>query len=215
MSAAKQRIEPKERPIIMQPESVRGVLAGRKTMTRRVVKLPATFSPLATLHHLDSLSTAVFTDGSCVYCPYGKAGDKLWVRETCDYSQAQIDFSTDGTPIGSTANFIAYRATYDGTEPPFSGAWKPSIFMPRWASRITLEIVNVRVERLNDISEEDVRAEGVFSEGIKARRNAEGDIYYSGFADGWDSINGKRKGCAWADSPWCWVIGFKKVEATI
>ena len=98
-----------------------------------------------------------------------------------------------------------YKATCDCD---FPDKWRPSIFMPRSASRITLEIVSVRVDRLHDISEEDARNEGHEGRGV-TRYESEARDWFRGL---WDSINGKRAGCSWSDSPWVWVIEFRRVE---
>ena len=119
-------------------------------------------------------------------CPYGTPGDHLWVKET---------FWTGGDAVN-------YRA--DGEMPEYMrdvSRWKPSIFMPRKLSRITLEILDVRVERVQDISEEDAKDEG----GLYGAGS-----YRDGFAVLWDSINGKKH--PWESNPWCWVLTFKPCE---
>ena len=132
-------------------------------------------------------------------CPYGVPGDRLWVRET---------FYSNGMCKNTMS--CHYRATYNGLFTPDTVPWKwtPSIFMPRWASRITLEITGVRVERVQDISEEDARAEGIPDEYRAGHR-----IYYRPrFKTLWDSINAKR-GFGWDSNPWVWVVEFKRVGA--
>jgi hypothetical protein len=187
----------KERGIIMQGESVLGILEGRKSQTRRVIKPQPTI-----ITDQDHFRNYLQIHGRGVWfegdpnktCPYGQPGDRPWVRETfCD--------------LGAGDNRIIYKASFDDLTAEMmrqSGhgtpIWKPSIFMPRWASRITLEIVNVRVERVQDISEEDAKAEGVTCPSFINPRQA----YY----DLWDSINAER-GYGWDVNPYVWVIEFK------
>jgi hypothetical protein len=143
-------------------------------------------------------------------CPYGYPSDRLWVRET--WARSNDARSTKFT------DDVLYAADFSSRwrgDAHFDGRWRPSIHMPRWASRITLEITEVRVQRLQGISEEDAFAEGVaanpyhmadgtIDEGmsISARAN---------FASLWDSINGSR--APWSENPWVWAITFKRVEA--
>jgi hypothetical protein len=175
----------KERPIIFNGEMVRAILDGRKSQTRRVVRWRA------------------YSDESIrVYpheCPYGVPGDRLWVRETfC------IESSREVGPYD-----IRWKATDPTPELEIgtgeAGAkWSPSIHMPRWASRITLEIVNVRVERVQEITET-----GAILEGVDASKYEKS--YRYAFTQLWDSINAKR-GFGWDANPWVWVLEFKKVE---
>jgi hypothetical protein len=159
-------------------------------------------------------------------CPYGQPGDRLWVKETWyddfqrqpgEAHEMNVDRLDDGRIEG-----IEYRASHDCANfeagcpcnPDGDGKrseWRPSIFMPRWASRITLEVTSVRVERLQDITEEDALAEGV-----PPLRAIAGGIeipcaprYRDGFRQLWDAINGDR--ATWASNPWVWVVGFKRV----
>ncbi|MHB8109699.1 MAG: hypothetical protein ACYDHW_06675, partial [Syntrophorhabdaceae bacterium] len=121
-------------------------------------------------------------------------GDTLWVRET---------WSADSTET-------IYRATHDG--PPFGGKWRPSIFMPRKFSRITLDVTGVRVERLQEITEGDATKEGCTPSFLDEFENVWPQPFYRwGFRKLWDSINGKKY--PWKDNPFVWVIEFKKAEA--
>jgi len=181
---------------------VRAILAGRKTQTRRVVKealCKDSGVPVAACEIV-----AEVNGGDFRLCPYGAPGDTLWVRET--FSQ-----SPDG---------IIYRATqadHGITECDDSVKYKPSIHMPRWASRITLRVTGVRVERLQDISESDAEAEGVVyhdGRGIGHsgwRPNHDfamvGPTPIHAFAWRWQSINGPE---SWAANPWVWVVEFEK-----
>ena len=170
----------KEKPILFNTEMVRAILDGRKTQTRRVVDLKKYPQYPDKLDSLD----AIFSTFPCQSgCPFGQVGDRLWVRET---------WATD-----DRKNFF-YRA--DGETYNAGLKWKPSIHMPRAASRITLEITGVRVERLQDISEEDAIAEGIPYQG-----NAFDTI--GAFSDLWNSIYG-----TWDQNPWVWVIELEKVE---
>lgn len=135
-------------------------------------------------------------------CPYGRPGDRLWSRETW----APVDEVAADPSDGAI-----YRADHTGIQP---GRWRPSIHMPRWASRITLETVSVRVERLQDISVEDARAEGC-EHPLKGTEleSVPGDYVAderTSFAILWQSINGKG---SWAENPWVWRIEFRRVEA--
>lgn len=161
------------------------------------------------------------------FCPHGVPGDRLWVRETFAIegsAEGNEPPFRDGRPAlysscpdaGEEWQQPHYRATdptpdLDCCNPrhedhggPCPHPWRPSIFMPRWASRITLEITDVRVQRVQEISEDDARAEGVDYPGTKAGPIAE-------FAHLWDSINAKR-GFGWDTNPWVWAITFKRVQ---
>lgn len=190
----------KERPILFSGPMVRALLDCRKTQTRRVVKP----EPWAVMPHKAGDQPWAYgfkfypgstTNGDSfrMKCPFGYVGDRLWVRETwCNYPMA----GNDGAPG------LIYRATSDVIP---KGYWKPSIFMPRWASRITLEITDVRVERLNDISEADAVREGVQCAGVPASLTNRG-----AFAKLWESINGDG---SWKQNPWVWVIDIKRIES--
>ena len=146
-------------------------------------------------------------------CPYGVPGDRLWVRET-----HHIDYYPAGT-LNAHGNpgVIHYRADTDIISQSWDGQWRPSIYMPRWASRITLEVVSVRVERVQDITPSDCIAEGV-----EVIANEWGTPWYKGpqgewkssreaFSAFWNSINAKR-GFPWSSNPWVWVVEFRQVE---
>jgi hypothetical protein len=172
---------------------VRAILDGRKTQTRRVVKgRDVRVGPIAVLHRVKRSDGDMWEQ---LNCPYGQPGDRLWCRETWAPSYP-----------GVTAPPFHYRATFDPAE--FAGMirWKPSIHMPRWASRIMLEIVSVRVERLQDITEADAKAEGCpgfdgdFREVFPPVRE---------FRNLWDSINAKSH--PWDINPWVWRIEFKRL----
>lgn len=203
----------KERPIIFSCKMVRAILEKRKTQTRRVIKLK-NFEHNTDVPWCEDWMfrdpRGVWNDASTErliekYCPYGKPGDRLWVRET--YAE-EID-------EGGGHNFIKYKADSatlkNGYELGFlSQTWKPSIFMPRWASRITLEITNVRVEQVQGISYVGALAEGVWRPGPGAdpdKVDREYDAVVE-FQRLWNEINAKR-GYPWDSNPWVWVIEFK------
>lgn len=190
-----------ERPILFSGEMVRAILAGQKTQTRRIVK-----------HHR-------------LACLYGKPGDRLWVKETWATDFIHDDAKPVHIPQGAPLLFRADEGE-TGIAAFEWGRWRPSIFMRRWMSRITLELTAVRVERLQDISEEDAAAEGCTLSGVEVTA-AEwmADAPTRSIAPGkcvirplaleymrlWESINGAG---SWAANPWVWVLTFKRVEAS-
>lgn len=193
---------------------VRAILEGRKTQTRRVVKpQPTHFNFLKFPSNGSDLRQWPITPhGDNLPCPYGKPGDGLWVREAWRKSVSQYES-------------VYYRADEEYNTGKEWG-WKPSIHMPRWASRITLEIVSVRVERLQDITMESVVSEGIgFHISNLGARNSSPTRLYEAFPDReggytnakeafgalWDSIN--RKKYPWESNPWVWVIEFIHKEA--
>ena len=228
----------KERPILFSGPMVRAILEGRKTHTRRVVKpqpdIPdGSYLKFYPRHGVfgrgpeedeDGPLQPLIYNGKPLKCPYGKPGDRLWVRETFQ-TIGGYDAETQKTfqPINDCG--IHGRAIYraDGGNGKAYLAWKPSIHMPRWASRILLEIIRVRVERLNEISDDDSKAEGIEPRGISLRtakpstwtdylgRNGAGFVLpRESFKSLWESINGPT---SWDKNPWVWVVEFKRVEA--
>jgi len=205
----------KERPILFSAPMVRGVLDGSKGQTRRVVKgVPGSVNNIVWDDVGDSW-LAISDEGMEreLICPYGKPGDRLWVREStkenCTGSFSFGKYSADETPVfeGFDRN---PGSPHRCAEWWYSRKSCPSIHMPRWASRILLEITGVRVERLHDISQDDCR-----SEGCPGGHDSIPDYGYSAtprehFEWIWESINGK--GSFYAANPWLWVIEFKRVE---
>lgn len=192
----------KERPILFSGQMVRAILEGRKTQTRRVIKL-RDFRPCDNVPRSDwyfRAKNGIWSDVSTQrlierYCPHGKPGDRLWVRETFGL---QLEPCED-YPKG----YVIYKA--DGGDFQYEGggsAWTPSIYMPRWASRITLDILSVRVERLQNISCVDSMAEG-------SPDGANPQVWY---ANEWDTVNFNRPEYWWSSNPWVWAIEFKVVE---
>jgi len=194
----------KERPIIFSESMVRAILDERKTMTRRVIKP----QPGNVNHYEKGFVNEAWQSGFVpVKCPYGVPGDLLWVREWHKFESDEL-----GKWIKYVDNF---RLSFRGDEISVANAnpefmWnrcRPAIFLPRWASRITLEIVDVRVERLQEISEEDVKAEGV----PLGECSDDLPCHAQGFIELWESINFKR-GFGWELNPWVWVIEFKRIK---
>lgn len=187
----------KERPILFSAPMVRAILAGTKTQTRRVAKVFA---------GRDDLNGILRRFPNQMGCPYGQPGDRLWVRETFMHEPADYCWEASVSIPCRPASTV-YRADFPDSVP--GEGWKPSIHMPRNLSRITLEVTGVRVERLNDISEADARAEGVRSNrdtlaetGFATCRDA--------FRDIWESINGTG---SWQANPWVWCIEFRRVTS--
>jgi hypothetical protein len=172
----------RERPILFGGPMVRAILDGRKTQTRRLS------APWRWPQHDDDRAYAVDR------CQYGRVGDRLWVRE------AIVCTSRSGDDI-ATANYAADGALCPLDRWPWQRGRLPGIHMPYGLRRITLEIANVRVQRLQEISEEDARAEGVIPGALGG--------HYAAFSCLWDDVNGRR--AAWASNPWVWAITFKRL----
>lgn len=214
----------KERPILFSGAMVRALLAGTKTQTRRAVKwksptpgLNLRFSGLRSHEYpqgwvLESSSrTSYEWRSQPTPCPHGKAGDRLWVRET-HAPRADCLGTWDRSMLEGFnrmgANEICYHATT--TPRDWVGKWRPSIHMPRWASRLTLELVSVRVERLQDISEADALAEGIVRQCDGGYGLADTTHYHATdpricYWSLWDHINGAG---SVESNPFVWVLGF-------
>lgn len=206
----------KERPILFSAPMVRAILEGRKTQTRRIVKNPDSAISGCDISRLIDQPSVIESD-----CPYGQPGDQLWVRESFsvrsfdpgysfsheggedfEYGSCMVEYPDDGSKkrindlcldndgIDEVAQ--AHRASKKKSV--------PSIHMPRWASRIQLDITGVRVERLQEISNEDIRAEGACKRSSCTHR--------LDFQLLWESINGQE---SWQANPWVWVLEFKRV----
>ena len=189
----------KERPILFFAPMVCAILEGRKSQTRRVVKLPKDhawgrdYEGQIVYRPEDICAMTDFAVDE-LSCPYGQLGDRLWVRETHLPKASGTIYRAD---------FSEFEAAGLGG---MYGGWKPSIFCKREYSRILLEITNIRVERLQDISDEDALAEGVSSD-MGIRWQSGDDTPRGMFGELWESINGPG---SWEANPWVWVIEFKK-----
>lgn len=194
---------PQERPIIFSAPMVRAILDGRKTQTRRVIKR------------------------GWLRCPCGATGDRLWVRETwqkccCVRGDGAVVYKADGAYIHSLADCggegdwcgLADKCGHDNSDWQFKGPWVSPIHMPRWASRILLEVTEVRVQRVQEISDSDVTAEGIDGPEIDMWRQwlHRDDVHGHAFGVLWDTINGNKPGQSWADNPWAWAISFQRIE---
>lgn len=217
----------KERPILFSAPMVRAILAGAKTQTRRLVKLPSDVEPSGVV--VDPGGTALYGPGPYIKaypaggdavmhprirCPYGYPGDRLWVKEGYALSKRWDRNAPATVPTVERDIPVWYRADVDVDVDEESwinrGRWRSSLHMPRWVSRITLEVTEVRVERLQDITEEDARAEGVTT----FPRDPEGDCWTDGthraaFEYLWGQINGFE---SWLANPWVWVVSFRRLE---
>ncbi|MBC4256638.1 hypothetical protein H8M44_12325 [Klebsiella pneumoniae] len=233
----------KERGVIFNGEMVRAILHGRKTQTRRPIKWKQTrFTEIGEREDGSNWPWSEDAEHACDFwhpCPFGAVGDRIWVRETFQGPLFDYDlmdsYCKDPTPF-ENPEFCVYKA--DGVPAPeFYNAddelhccWRPSIHMPRWASRIMLEITDVRVERLNSINEHDAIAEGLaeiskdwrtYKYGVPDRDGYPGtddcgwpwhewECYpISAYSKLWESIYGAD---SWQANPWVWVIEFKRVE---
>lgn len=211
-----------ERPILFSGEMVRALLAGTKTQTRRVVRPRHDWRMD---EREDGTPWPYFRD--YVYeepepvevpCPYGAPGDMLWVKERWQWASAywasiyRDPGATDAERAECQAG-AGYYATH--RNPECDGPWTSPLYMPRLLSRITLRVTSVRVERVQDISEEDARAEGVvracFGGWTDGTTDYDTITAAQAFRALWESINGAE---SWAANPWVWVVGFERVEAS-
>ncbi len=201
----------KERPILFAGQMVRAILEGWKTQTRRVVKYtpvcgePSEWCAAAQAQEPGWLH---IVGDYRRFCPYGIPGDRLWVRETWAEGGRSMQLPC-GEFIWSSHRKARYAATDDSIrdgDPSCSWRVRPSIHMPRWASRLTLEVVSVRVERLNGISRGDA-----MSEGCPFPNMAKGPDPRDWFRELWDSINAAKH--PWSSNPWVWVVEFKRIDA--
>ncbi|WP_346394608.1 hypothetical protein [Pseudomonas syringae] len=205
----------KERPILFSAPMVRAILEGRKTVTRRVMKV----QPVLNGYFWESYGAGWGTGITSVpvmpghslssNCPYGRIGDRLWVREAWQ-ADAQVNAIaprelSHGEPIQYPADGASRQTGCSMITP---GKTRPSIHMPRWVSRILLEITDVRVERLQDISKEQALAEGVMSCEQDIDPDGNGYEPLELFGGLWTMINGDG---SWQSNPWVWVVDFKRV----
>jgi len=227
-----------ERPILFSGAMVRAILDGRKTQTRRIFKRkhgPLTSMP-ESVHRLadcgwgfisppepdETRALRIIGGGPGYQCPYGQPGDRLWVRETwrpvMESWRSFVEYAAGGTTLDNVnrdrlAPLTRLALRFPGARRDRnSEAWHPSIHMPRWASRISLEVKAVRVERLQDISEADILAEGVTVASIAALTGipwSDMPTLYHAWRTLWEYINGME---SWLDNPWVWVVEFARVQ---
>ncbi len=216
----------KEHPILFKGDMVRATLEDRKTETRRIVKPQPTCS-VRLIEHRSRLAivpnvlgkNGIWDDYKPWYCPYGQVGDRLWVRETfCDECGKKVCYRENMIRCERPPHF-----------PNNCHPWKPSIHMFHKYSRITLEITEIRVERVQDMTNDDCIAEGIhqyfvdcnedgywdvpaywYNPDGKIIKNVQADSPIEAFSNLWDSINAKR-GYPWDSNPWVWVIKFKVI----
>ncbi|HHS9649947.1 TPA: morphogenetic protein [Klebsiella oxytoca] len=212
-----------ERGMIFNGEMVRAILDGRKTQTRRPVKFPVHDKNLGCELAGNELAGEL-SAGNYLNSAFGKPGDRIWVRETFQgplFDYEQMDAYLEDSSRFETPEFCQYaadgghRPEYQDADDNLRHGWRPSIHMPRWASRILLEITDVRVERLNSIHDVDAMREGIQNLttcshadfGIPGVVNAQHPV--RAFQLLWESIYGAD---SWKFNPWVWVIEFKRVE---
>lgn len=191
----------KERPILLSPEMIRAILDGRKTQTRYPVKpQPRDGHEIVNEfgmwvpRYMTGLGPMIWTGDGDWKCPFGRRGDRLWVRETWAPTMDSNRGWNESSPDGSWPIYAATDREWDVLR------WRPSIHMPRWASRITLEITGVRAERLQSISEADKLAEGATPD--------------MPFGTVWRKLHTEPPH-RWEDNPWVWAIDFRRVEGEV
>ena len=210
--------KPVERPILFLPHLVAKILAGEKTQTRRLVRPTlrgCTLGAYTSGSEVELVNVAHGdpVDAPSIVCPFGSPGDRLWVRETWwHYRSAELEQA--GFVGGTVCHIFAGGAGHYQPNPQFDPEshphiWtkRPSIHMPRWASRLMLEVTSVRAERLQEISESDALAEGMKNDDDipPSFRSCRAQFQHT-----WDAINGTR--AAWFENPWVWVVGFTRIE---
>lgn len=211
----------KERPIIFSAPMVRAILAGTKTQTRRIVKPPP-----ACVIESNGICTSTADWPNAIACPYGQPGDRLWVKETfAAFGRWETRFNAtkgrderrfvDMTAECGHAHSFELSVVSGPRTAGATPAWhiRTSLFMPRQASRILLEVTAVRVEKLKHCSESDARAEGVVIADRHMNGYGVGECYppaVRAYRELWEQINGAG---SWEENPWVWVIEFKRVDA--
>lgn len=226
-------LEKKERPILFSGPMVRAILSSQKTVTRRVVKPQSAILTDEMARGL-GVRPPAHENQAVIKCPYGQPGDRLWVRETwCGpvVDTDELDAKrADGWAQFRKPEYCQYRASggcneyFDESRDEAVARWRPSIHMPRWASRILLEITAVRVERLQDGDGETAFESRYLAEGINRIHHGDGEYYFhasqsepgpgnwvdpfDAWRELWTGINGAE---SWAANPWVWVVEFKRV----
>lgn len=220
------------RPILFSGPMVRALLEGRKTQTRRVLKPQPTIYPNGYVSwsarefgvHCRPHQLAREIEANLISdLPYA-VGDLLWVKETWRVDARFDRYKPRELPRTAHPN-LDYLATAKPDDFGLAGKTRTSFFMPRWASRLTLRVTEVRVQRLQEISEEDAEAEGApfDTEACDHKRHTCDDIgcsgpgYRGGFAELWESLNAKRQGGAfsWASNPWVLAVSFEVIRANV
>lgn len=232
----------RERPILFSGPLVRAILDGRKTQTRRPVRwLPQDGAFLVRegwpYRSRDAETFYPWNEERPYKSPFGTPGDQLWVRETFmdKYGEGDLLYRADLDHCGQCLGYSGRPPRPGNAYLTPKGNWTPSIHMPRWASRLTLQVTGIRVERVRFISKEDAHAEGVqpaecrscggrgwFDNGALDQLPCEcqceggrlGQSYIWGFAAAWDAIYGNKPGLSWTENPWVWVVDFKRVEVS-
>lgn len=230
----------RERPILFSGEMVRAILAGEKTQTRRVATKDPSTKSIEWVEDAETLPAGDLYTGWAKHCgapvciplkcPHGFPGDVLWIRETwarhtlCGSDPAEfIVMKADGSSWQCKNDGPPDRCCHKMDYPDWGvSRWRPSIHMPRWASRLSLLITDIRVERVQEISEEDAVAEGVDGDPLPELSSDEIELLdyplwdearpaASRFSLLWDSINGKR-GFGWEKNSWVWCVSFEPIK---
>ena len=215
----------KERPILMNTESVAGIIDDRKTQTRRILKLDFATKIVKEIEVVALSSKGQWLINYWKYkCPYGKIGDRLWVRETWGFEKKRYIKPSINTPVGAYFEGEIFYKADDEYLPGMK--WRPSIHMFRKDSRINLEITDIRVEKINQITGEDCIEEGVpqtyggfkgFVPEWASKDKNDASYFYDNrtsrenFYLLWNSINAKR-GYGWETNPYVWCISFKILD---
>jgi hypothetical protein len=215
-----------ERPIIFSAAMARAILASDKTQTRRVVK----GAPVGPDSYVLGIYKGVWgihanLDAPAAFrarCPYGEAGTRLWVRETC--RAVERPDGQDGVAYAADDAFVPIDDTHEAAKAWIKlnayrgqeGTTVPAIHMPRWASRITLEVTDVRIERLHQLTALDAFAEGIQGAGDGGFQSDAAGHHYSAdpveaFAGLWESLTGPH-GYGWDANPFCWIVNFRRLE---
>lgn len=207
----------KDLQLLFKAPMVRATLGGRKWQTRRIMKVqPVTFTGRKYVVPDDAPKAWLDCDDITELCPYGPIGRKLWVRETWGL------YDTEPKDGPENAR-VFYRATDGDRHDLRYQKWRPSLFMPRWASRITLEVIDIKIERLNDITDADAIAEGIRPLPLQSANDksawwevepgmCQARSPRASYAALWEMINGKG---SWAANPYVWVISYKRADASL